>query len=109
MAYLPDHCPRLAVPARRAAAIEVARGVDVLLHGGQFLAHEQTIADSYGHATVDDALAFARDAGVARLVLIHHAPARTDREIAELADTVAGAGLAVAFGCEGQWIEVVHR
>jgi phosphoribosyl 1,2-cyclic phosphodiesterase len=108
VAYIPDHCPRLADPARGAAAIELAHGVDVLLHGGQFLVDEQAIADDYGHATVDDALAFAREAGVSRLVLVHHAPARTDHEIAELASTLDGAVPPVSIGCEGQWIDV-HR
>jgi phosphoribosyl 1,2-cyclic phosphodiesterase len=109
LAYLPDHCPRLAGPARRAAALELAHGVDVLLHGGQFLAGEQATADGYGHATIDDALAFACDGGVSRLVLIHHAPARTDREIAQLAGTLGDAGVPVSIGREGQWLDVVHH
>jgi phosphoribosyl 1,2-cyclic phosphodiesterase len=108
VAYLPDHCPRLAAPAGRAAALELAQGVDVLFHGGQFLADEQATADSYGHATVDDAVAFARDAGVSRLVLIHHAPSRTDREIADLAATLGDAGLPVSVGREGEWVDVHH-
>ena len=109
IAYLPDHCPRLAGPARRAAAVELARGVDVLLHGGPFLADEQATADAYGHATVDDAITLAAEAEVGRLVVIHHAPGRTDRAIAEIEASFAGAPLPASIGREDDWIEARSR
>ena len=105
IAYLPDHCPRLAGPARRAAAVELARGVDVLLHGGPYLADEQATADAYGHATVDDAVTLAAEAEAARLVVIHHAPGRTDRAVAEIEASLAGAPLPASIGREDDWIE----
>jgi ribonuclease BN (tRNA processing enzyme) len=81
MAYLPDHSPQIEC----AAALELASGVDVLLHDGQFLPAEQAMADAYGHATVADALAFAGRCGAGRLILTHHAPGRTDDELDLLA------------------------
>ena len=106
IAYLPDHCPQLAGPERRAAAVELARGVDVLLHGGGYLDSEQATADLYGHATVTDAITLASEAGARRLVLIHHAPARTDRAVAEIEATLADAALPVSIGREGDWVAV---
>ena len=109
IAYLPDHCPRLADPARRAGAVELARGVDVLLHGGPYLADEQAIADGYGHATVDDAVTLAAEAEAARLVVIHHAPGRTDRAVAEIEASLAGAPVPASIGREDDWIEAGNQ
>ena len=100
---MPDHCPRLAGPARRAAAVELARGVDVLLHGGPFLDSEQATADAYGHATVADAIALAAEADARRLVLIHHAPGRTDRAVAEIEAALTDAPVPTSIGREDDW------
>jgi ribonuclease BN (tRNA processing enzyme) len=85
LAYLPDHSPQIEC----AAALELASGVDVLLHDGQFLPAEQARADAYGHATVADAMSFAERCGARRLVLTHHAPGRTDDELDLLAKELA--------------------
>jgi phosphoribosyl 1,2-cyclic phosphodiesterase len=81
MAYLPDHAPQLG----SAAAEDLARDVDLLLHDGQFLDSERAVADAYGHATVTDALDFASRCGARQLVLTHHAPGRTDTALDALA------------------------
>ncbi len=82
VAYLPDHSPAAGVSAQTKALLD---GVDVLLHDAQFLENERRIADLYGHATVNDAIAVAQGAGVGRLVLFHHSPVRTDDQL----DTIA--------------------
>ena len=56
-------------------------GVDVLLHDAQFVESERAMADEYGHATVNDAIALAIRAKVGTLVLTHHSPTRTDDEL----------------------------
>jgi phosphoribosyl 1,2-cyclic phosphodiesterase len=106
LAYLPDHSPRLATPSQRAAAVALAGGADVLLHGGQFLDHEQATADAFGHATVEDAIALAVEAGVRRLTLIHHAPNRTDRAVADIEASLADAAVPTSIGREGDWVRV---
>ncbi|GAA4570940.1 MBL fold metallo-hydrolase [Planotetraspora kaengkrachanensis] len=88
VAYLPDHCPQI----ESAAAEKLASGADLLLHDGQFLSAEQETADAYGHATIGDAVAFARRCGARRLVLTHHAPGRTDDAL----DVVAATGAELA-------------
>jgi phosphoribosyl 1,2-cyclic phosphodiesterase len=104
LAYLPDHAPRLAGADRRAAAMKLADGVDVLLHGGQYLSAEHAIADAYGHATIDDAIAIAAEAGARQLTLIHHAPDRTDRDMADVEAALVDAPVPTSIGREGDWI-----
>jgi ribonuclease BN (tRNA processing enzyme) len=57
----------------------------VLVHGGQFTEDQHDLAEDFGHATVEYAVALAAEAGARRLVLSHHAPARTDDEVDAIA------------------------
>jgi ribonuclease BN (tRNA processing enzyme) len=95
LAYLPDHSPRTAAPEEAAAAEKLAAGADVLLHDAQFTAAERSIADAYGHSTIEDAREFGRRCGVESLVLTHHAPGRTDAELDNLSGSLGCAALAV--------------
>ncbi len=105
VAYLPDHAPALGLPD---AVCELVRGVDVLLHDAQFLEHERAVADAYGHATVDDAVALAVAAGARRLVLLHHGPGRTDDALDELAGNLR-APIPVHVAREGDVLDVAGR
>lgn len=105
IAYLPDHYPASAADA----GIELARGVDVLLHGGMFDDDERDLARAYGHATIGDACRLARTAGAAALVLTHHAPARTDVEVADLGARFGGGQPPVTVGREGDVVLSVPR
>jgi hypothetical protein len=95
LAYLPDHGPHGCGPgpdgrgARHSAALALARDVDVLIHGGQFTEAQHELAADFGHATVEYAVALAAEAGARRLVLSHHAPARTDDEVDDIVRTAA--------------------
>ncbi len=97
LAYLPDHHPALSY----APGLELAQGVDVLCHGGMFADSERAIAHAYGHATLGETHRLAREAGVGRLVLIHHAPSRTDDEVDALARQLPTDQLPVEIGREG--------
>lgn len=102
IAYLPDHDP--ATDPEPGA--KLARGADVLLHDAQFARSERTIANAYGHATVDDAVELAERAGVERLVLIHHAPSRTDQAAVNLSAAAAQAApVPLSLGREGTAFE----
>jgi phosphoribosyl 1,2-cyclic phosphodiesterase len=104
MAYLPDHVA--AAQPRRAAAVDLVRGVDVLVHDAQFLHHEVQRAHEYGHSTVDEAVELAVEASVGELVLFHHSPARCDDEVhdaLEHARAIArGEHLTVSLAVEGR-------
>ena len=78
VAYLPDHVARGEITAGLESVI---RGVDLLLHDAQFLEPERSLADAYGHSTVDDAIELAVSLDVGRLVLFHHSPVRTDEQL----------------------------
>ncbi|GAA2568822.1 MBL fold metallo-hydrolase [Pseudonocardia hydrocarbonoxydans] len=106
VAYLPDHSPATASPPLAAAARRLAAGVDVLLHDAQFTAAERATADAYGHATVDDAVAFSEQCGARALVLTHHAPSRTDDELDALARCVAGRAPRVTVAIQGTVLDV---
>jgi ribonuclease BN (tRNA processing enzyme) len=86
IAYIPDHLPDAATNA--AIARECA-DVDVFIHDAQFVEPERAVADLFGHATVDDALALAALAGARRLALFHHAPARPDDDVEAIAAALA--------------------
>jgi phosphoribosyl 1,2-cyclic phosphodiesterase len=105
LAYLPDH----ALGERpTATARALATGVDVLLHDASGGFGDRAAANAYGHATVDDAVRFARACDVRRLVLIHHSPGRADDELDALAARAAAAAgdgpLVVTLGREGERI-----
>lgn len=109
LAYLSDHAPRLAGADRREAALKLAGGVDVLLHDAQYVSDERAIADAYGHATIDDAIAMAAEAGAKHLTLIHHAPDRTDQDMAAVERSLGDAPVPTAIGREGDWIHTDPR
>lgn len=61
-----------------AAVVEFARGSDLLIKEAQYTENEYSSRKGWGHATYDDAAAFAAAAGVKRLALFHHDPEHTD-------------------------------
>jgi phosphoribosyl 1,2-cyclic phosphodiesterase len=61
-------------------------GADLLLHDAMFTDEEYTRHEGWGHSTIGHAVRLAEDAGVRRLLLFHHSPARTDAALAELLD-----------------------
>jgi phosphoribosyl 1,2-cyclic phosphodiesterase len=96
LAYLPDHGPLGCgdgpdgLGARHEAALALAQGVDVLVHGAPFTLDERALAAGFGHATVEYAVALAREAGARQLVLFHHAPGRTDDEVDAITASLSG-------------------
>jgi phosphoribosyl 1,2-cyclic phosphodiesterase len=73
----------------RAARIEnekmfrFMRGADVLIHDSQYTAGEYGAEKvGWGHSTYEYAIAAAQKAGAKKLVLFHHDPLRTDKQLA---------------------------
>jgi ribonuclease BN (tRNA processing enzyme) len=100
LAYIPDHHPSTdRDPSRR-----LAQGADVLCHGAMFRAGEEAVAHAYGHATIEEAHALAIDAGVGRLVMVHHSPSRTDEQVEKLRALIADRGVDVTIGREGDTV-----
>ena len=85
VAYVSDH--QQPVDDSRWVAesvLELADGVDVLVHDAQFTPEEFAQRPHWGHCTVDYALEVAHQAGVGELVLFHHDPAHCDDEVDDL-------------------------
>jgi phosphoribosyl 1,2-cyclic phosphodiesterase len=83
LTYLPDHEPILACSAfadspEWCSGLDLAAGVDVLLHDAQYTDAEYEQRVGWGHSTLNHALAFARLANVKHLMPFHHDPAHDD-------------------------------
>ena len=113
--YVPDHALTarhgnglVDISSRDTAAVELVRGVDVLVHDGQFLDAEAGQAAAYGHATIEQALRWADHCLVGRLVLTHHAPTRTDPELDALVRRFPRTpdGRPVGFARQGDLLDV---
>ena len=99
LAYLPD-VEYLEVEHRQ-PALELARGVDLLIHDAYFTAEEYATHRGRGHATDRDALDIATEAGVGRLLLFHHHPERDDEAIDRIAAAHAQAAIPVEAARQG--------
>ena len=60
------------------AAIDLARGVDLLVAEATFLSSEEDLADEYAHLTAGQAAGIAAKAGARRLVLTHFSQRHPD-------------------------------
>jgi ribonuclease BN (tRNA processing enzyme) len=79
----------------------------VLVHDAQHLASQFPDVAYLGHASVEYAVALAREAGAATLALFHHSPTRTDDEIDEIMRAVPAEGSPnVLAAYEGLELEV---
>jgi phosphoribosyl 1,2-cyclic phosphodiesterase len=93
MAYLPDHEPALAGLAAGPvwmSGYELARGVDVLLHDGQYTDEEYGLRVGWGHSSIAHAAQLADLAGARELVLMHHDPDHSDAVIDRMVASTAG-------------------
>src|SRR5690606_37861362 len=64
-----------------AAALELARGVDLLICESTYLVTEEREAWERGHMTARQAAELARDAGARRLVLTHFSQRHGDERV----------------------------
>ncbi len=107
VAYIPDHCPTALGPGPdgwgeyHPAALELASGVDFLVHDAHLLPEELAAEASFGHAAADYAVALGRRAGAGTVVLFHHRPDRSDGALDALARRFERAGVPVAVAAEG--------
>ncbi|MBQ6465622.1 MAG: MBL fold metallo-hydrolase [Oscillospiraceae bacterium] len=90
--------------AAAARLIALAGGADLLLCDAQFTEAEYDAHRGYGHSTAAMALRIACEAGVGRLLLIHHAPARSDAELLAMERALPDAS--ARYAREGDVIEL---
>jgi phosphoribosyl 1,2-cyclic phosphodiesterase len=104
--YIPDHCPTLLGPGPdevgeyHGAALELARGADVLIHDAALLAAELPAQAYFGHAAAEYAVGLAKAAGAREAVLFHHGPDRTDGQLDDLGERLATAPVPVTVAAQ---------
>ena len=112
IAYLSDHCPTSlgdgpdGFGEYHDAALELATGVDVLIHDAQHTVDELPERAHYGHSAADYAVALGKRAGVGRVVLFHHDPGRTDDEVDAIEASLQGRGVPVEAAAEDRTLKV---
>ncbi|MFO7655388.1 MAG: MBL fold metallo-hydrolase [Candidatus Krumholzibacteriia bacterium] len=98
-------------PAQRQALVALCREprpAQLLVHDGQYDADDYERVRGWGHAVAEDAVALAREAGVARLLITHHDPTHDAATLLareqRLQTMQAGARPAVALARQGEEI-----
>ncbi len=61
--------------------IEFLQGVDLLIHDAMYLDEELSDIHGWGHSLISQAMQLAKDANIANLVLFHHDPDRSDKQL----------------------------
>jgi ribonuclease BN (tRNA processing enzyme) len=88
----------------------LCKNADVLVHDAHFFEHEIRDKEHWGHATGEDALILAREAGVRRLVLFHHAPEHNDTEVDQILQSTRDLGrrdpVKISAATEGATIDL---
>ena len=88
------------------------RGADLVIHDAQYNALEYPAKIGWGHSPVEYVVAIARHAGVPKLLLTHHDPARDDDSLDRVVENIraglrtSGSTLEVFAAAEGMSIEV---
>lgn len=118
VAYLSDHSPHDVGPGAdglgdlHPAAVELASGVDLLLHDAQYTTEELPARATWGHAAAQYCVTLAQHCGVRRLMMYHHDPSRTDQQVFALRDQLradnktADNGLQLDVAVEGEVIRL---
>jgi phosphoribosyl 1,2-cyclic phosphodiesterase len=81
MAYLPDHQAPLDRRSISDAVLDLCHDVDLLVHDGQYTDDEFSVKANWGHSTAAFAVHVAAEAQVKQLLLTHHDPAHSDRDL----------------------------
>jgi ribonuclease BN (tRNA processing enzyme) len=89
LAYIPDHEPALGASdfpgdPEWLSGIDLARGVDLLIHDCQFSDEQYPQYVGWGHCAISHTLNFAKAAGVKTLVPFHYDPTNSDPILDEL-------------------------
>ena len=112
IAYMSDHSPLALGPGPdgtgeyHQAAVELAAGVDLLIHDAQHTAAELPQLGYLGHSAAENALRLAQQCRVGTLVLFHHDPWRTDAAIDQIVAACSGGKVPVIAAYDGMVLEV---
>ncbi len=88
------------------AVADFAAGADLLLLDGQYTAAEYAPRRGWGHSTFEMACRTAEFAGVKQLVVIHHDPGHTDKQLAAMEREARAIFRNTVFAREGMALEL---
>jgi phosphoribosyl 1,2-cyclic phosphodiesterase len=112
IAYLPDHNPTALGEGEDGfgvyhdAALELARGADLLIHDAALMPDELAAEGDFGHAVADYAVELGRRADARAVVLFHHRLDRTDDALDALQSRLGGGSTAVSVAEEGAVLDL---
>jgi phosphoribosyl 1,2-cyclic phosphodiesterase len=106
VAYISDHqMPRDGSFVVPASVLELADGVDLLIHDAQYTPTEFEQKSHWGHCTVEFAVEVAKQAGAKRLALFHHDPTHDDAAVDAILEraqaSATGTALEIIAAAEG--------
>jgi phosphoribosyl 1,2-cyclic phosphodiesterase len=108
--YISDHQAPLDLHTVADSVLELADGVDALIHDAQYTHDEFSKKSTWGHCTLEYALRVATEAKAKRLVLFHHDPshddATLDRLSAEVRAKAEGTGVEILCAYEGMVLDL---
>lgn len=93
-------------PSRWPEVADFVRGVDLLIHDGQFLDEERESKRDWGHSTCGEAVEMARLAQARRLAIYHHDPGREDAALDRIAAELQSLDLDAFIAREGEVVEL---
>jgi phosphoribosyl 1,2-cyclic phosphodiesterase len=89
------------------AAVELARGADLLVHDAMHADHDYELRRGWGHSPARAGVVVAERAGAKKLALFHHNPDATDDMIDEVvARTAARTAVPVFAAAEGSYLDL---
>jgi ribonuclease BN (tRNA processing enzyme) len=89
------------------AAIQLARGADLLIHDAMHADHDYELRRGWGHSPARAGVVVAEQAGAKKLALFHHSPDATDDMIDEVvARTAARTAVPVFAAAEGSYLQI---
>jgi phosphoribosyl 1,2-cyclic phosphodiesterase len=115
IAYLSDHGPIALGPGPNGdgefheAALELADDADLLIHDAQYTAAEFPARSHFGHSTIDYPIELGVRAGVAKVVLFHHDPSRTDDQVDDIVAVNQHHHVRVIAAAEGLSLDLRNR
>ena len=87
--------------SQRKTLIDFSENADLLIWDGMFTKKELTYKKGWGHSSIEQAIDFNKDANCKKILISHHAPYRSDKELDQIADglpelfTLASDGLEI--------------
>jgi phosphoribosyl 1,2-cyclic phosphodiesterase len=110
VAYIPDHQAPHNLQGVDESVLELADGVDLLIHDAQYIDADWEAKAHWGHSTIEYAIEVAAISGAKALALFHHDPSRSDDEVDRLAAAAQrldrGAGIDIFAAAENLRIDL---